>query len=85
MGRIEKLVDKFLSKPKDLSWKELVKVLSYYGFEEITRKGKTGGSRVKFVNEKKHIINLHKPHPGTIVKRYVIVQIIDKLKSWEII
>ena len=47
---------------------------------EIKNKGVTGGSRVKFVNQNGEIINLHKPHPSNIVKRYVIIQIIDKLE-----
>ena len=56
------------------------KVLSGLGFVEIKSKGVTGGSRVKFVNQNGDIINLHKPHPSNIVKRYAIVQIIDKLQ-----
>ena len=74
-----------MSNPKDLTWDELIKILAHYGFEEITKKGKTGGSRVKFVDDNKNIVNLHKPHPGNIVKSYVIKQIVEKLKSWQII
>ena len=85
MGKIEKLLIKFTNNPKDLTWDELVRILNYYGFKEITKKGKTGGSRVKFVNEEKNIINLHKPHPGNIVKQYIIKQILEKLKLWKII
>lgn len=85
MGKIEKLIIKFKSNPKDLTWEELKKVLSYYGFREINKKGKTGGSRVKFSDVEKRIINLHKPHPTNIVKQYVIKQILEKLKSWRII
>ena len=68
MSKIEKLVEKFKRVPKDLTWEELIKVLTYFGFNEIKKKGKTGGSRVKFVDEEKRIINLHKPHPSNIVK-----------------
>lgn len=85
MSKIEKLLNKFLSNPKDLTWEELIKVLAHYGFKELTKKGKTGGSRVKFVDENKNIVNLHKPHPRNIVKQYVIKQIIEKLKVWQII
>lgn len=85
MSEIEKLINKFLSKPKDLTWDELMKILAHFGFDEISKKGKTGGSRVKFINDNSDIINLHKPHPGNIVKPYIIKQIIEKLKSWKII
>ena len=80
MSKIEKLLEKFLSIPNDLTWNELIRILNYFGFIELKKKGKTGGSRVKFVNDNKDIINLHKPHPKNIVKEYIIKQIIEKLK-----
>lgn len=80
VSKIEKLLEKFKKIPKDLTWNELVKILNYFGFNEIRIKGKTGGSRVKFVNKKQEIINLHKPHPSSIVKQYVIKQLLEKLK-----
>lgn len=85
MSKIEKLIVKFKSIPKDLTWEELLKILTYFGFEEIKKKGKTGGSRVKFSNENNNIINLHKPHPSNIVKQYVIKQILEKFTLWQII
>ena len=85
MSKIQKLVERFLSVPKDLTWDEVVKFLAHYDFVELSKKGKTGGSRRKFVNSKNWVINLHKPHPGSIVKQYVIRQILEKLKAWKII
>lgn len=85
MSKIEKLIIKFKENPKDLTWEELVKILAYFGFTEINKKGKTGGSRVKFSNENNNIINLHKPHPSNIVKQYVIKQILEKFTLWQII
>jgi len=85
MSKIEKLLLKFMSNPKNLTWDELIKILNHYGFHELTKKGKTGGSRVKFSDDTNNIINLHKPHPGNIVKNYIIKQIIQNLKLWEII
>lgn len=41
MTRLKKLKSRFLSVPKDLTWEELVKILSAFGYEEIT-----GGKRV---------------------------------------
>jgi len=80
MSKIEKLLLKFKSVPKDLTWDELIKILNYYSYYEKSVKGKTGGSRRKFVNENLDIISLHKPHPRNIVKQYVIRQLIEKLE-----
>ena len=46
----DKLITRFKKLPKDFHYDEMVRLLSYYGFEEV-KKGKTAGSRVKFVNE----------------------------------
>ena len=78
MSKIEKLIGRFSAKPKDFTWGELVKILSHYGYEEIST-GKTAGSRRAFANEAKHIIRLHKPHPGEILKEYQINEILDAL------
>ncbi|SEJ19773.1 HicA toxin of toxin-antitoxin [Dyadobacter sp. SG02] len=80
MSQIEKLVLRFMSKPKDLTWNELLLILRFYGYEELPP-GKTGGSRVKFADYEKRIISVHKPHPSPIVKSYVIEQIIATLKE----
>lgn len=80
MSRIEKLIERLLSRPADLTWDELVKILSHFGYEEM-KKGKTGGSRRKFVDASRHIISLHKPHPENIVKRYAIDQVIAELNE----
>lgn len=79
MSKKEKLLAKFRSSPTDYTWDELVQVLNYLGYFEKTSKGKTGGSRIKFVNTATDVISLHKPHPSNIVKQYVIKQIIEKL------
>jgi len=78
MSKSEKLLHRLLSIPNDFTWDELVKILAYFGFEE-RKKGKTGGSRRKFVDAQKRIIALHKPHPGNIVKEYAIRQVIGYL------
>lgn len=78
MSRTEKLVQRLLAAPKDFTWEELVKILVQFGYIEL-KKGKTGGSRRKFADEKKNIIILHKPHPGNIVKEYALKQVIVHL------
>jgi len=59
--------------------KEIKKFLKDFGYEESDRR-KTSGSRVAFVNvETKHIIRLHKPHPGNELKLYQLDQIREEL------
>jgi len=80
MSKIDKLIEKLLSRPSDFTWEELVKVLSFYGYKEL-KKGKTSGSRRKFADDKKHIISLHKPHPGNILKHYQVDDVVRVLKE----
>jgi HicA toxin of bacterial toxin-antitoxin, len=80
MSKNEKLVQRLLSIPKDFTWEELVKLLALFGYAEL-KKGKTGGSRRKFADEKKNLITLHKPHPGNILKGYALKQVIEHLKE----
>lgn len=80
MSRKDKAVERLLSVPSDLTWEELVKALATFGFSEMT-KGKTAGSRRKFVNPDNDILLLHKPHPANVVKKYAIKQIIENLKT----
>ena len=81
MSKIEKLINRLKTRPKDFTFSELVKLLKHFGYKEI-KIGKTAGSRKAFVNNStKHIIRLHKPHPGNILKFYQIVYIIEELNS----
>ncbi|WP_078125748.1 type II toxin-antitoxin system HicA family toxin [Leptospira alexanderi] len=81
MSKGQKLIQRFIGKPKDFSYDELRKLLSSYGYKE-DNSGKSSGSRVVWVNfETKHIIRLHKPHPKNILKSYQISQILEELKS----
>jgi hypothetical protein len=85
MSRIEKLINKLLSRPIDFTWDELGKLLRFYGYEEI-KTGKTSGSRKAFIKDSSnHVIRLHKPHPGNILKKYQIDRIIDELKKEELL
>jgi hypothetical protein len=78
MTKAEKLLNRFLSRPKDFTYKELITLLRNFGYKEE----QGSGSRVVFSNERiKHHIKLHKPHPGNILKSYQIDLIIQELKS----
>lgn len=78
MSRREKLIQRFLSCPKDFTWEELITLLVGLGFEPVSTR-KTGGSRRRFVNDSGVIISLYKPHPQNILKRYQLEQIRDLL------
>lgn len=80
MAKIEKLIAKLSSNPVDFTWEELLKLLRHFDYQEL-KTGKTGGSRRKFVDNTNHIISLHKPHPGNILKRYQINDVIDALNE----
>lgn len=85
MSKKEKLLNRLLSRPKDFTYDELVKLLSYFGYSEI-KKGKTAGSRRAFYNENtKSIIRIHKPHPKNILKMYIVDLIINELKDQKLI
>ncbi len=84
MSKKEKLALRFKGKPTDFTYAELHTLLSGMGYVEDS-KGKTSGSRVSFINETtKHIIGLHKPHPGNILKRYQVNIIVDELIKLEL-
>ncbi|QQS51269.1 MAG: type II toxin-antitoxin system HicA family toxin [Bacteroidota bacterium] len=78
MSKKEKLIARFLTIPSDFHYDEVVKFLGYFDFEEV-KKGKTSGSRVKFMNKKGVPIMLHKPHPTGIMKHYQLKQIKEVL------
>lgn len=79
MGTKDKLIERFKRMPKDFTWEELVRLMGCFGYRE-SAKGKTSGSRVSFVNDKE-AFDLHKPHPGNIIKRYAMLNIYNLLKQ----
>lgn len=76
MGKSEKLIAKLKTVPADFTWQELTILLKTLGYQQV----QGSGSRVKFNNgNADQMINLHKPHPGNIIKRYALRQLIEKL------
>ncbi len=61
MEKLEKMIKHLKSNPKDFTFEEMQTLLLALGFE-LSNKGKTSGSRVKFFKNGVFII-LHKPHP----------------------
>ena len=82
MTQKEKLIARFLTMPSDFHYNEVVKLLGYFNFKEV-KKGKTSGSRVKFINDEGVTIILHKPHPSGIMKKYQLKQIREVLDLWD--
>lgn len=83
MSKKEKLIERLLSRPKDFTYNEARTLLCALGFED-RNKGKTSGSRVEFVRGKDTIL-LHKPHPSGEMKPYQLRQIIETLKTLQLI
>ena len=78
MSKIDKLINRLLDKPKDFTFDEMVTLLSYYGYE--LKQG--SGSGVKFIKEgSNEVINFHRPHPDGTLKRYILDQVIEKLRK----
>ena len=81
MTKRDKLLERFLAQPKDFTYNELKTMLSGLGYEEY-QLGKTSGSRVCFFNiELGTDFKIHKPHPGNLIKPYLMKFILEKLRE----
>jgi hypothetical protein len=81
MGTKDKLIERFKKQPKDFTYDEMVKLLIGFGYS-LSNKGKTSGSRVRFINtETKSIIDMHKPHPSNIINEGTMKDVYTKLKN----
>jgi len=81
MTQVDKIINRFLQTPplKDLTFEELTKVMAHYSYL-LDEKG--SGSRVLYFNEEtKDKLRIHKPHPGNILKTYVVKIVQEKLKE----
>ena len=74
MSKIDKLITRLLSYPKDFTYNELKTILISFGYQEIQGEG----SRFCF-SKYSHKIKLHKPHPGNILKSYQLDLVIEEL------
>jgi HicA toxin of bacterial toxin-antitoxin, len=74
MARQDKLLARFRRQPADCTWDELVRLLRGFGYE-VERKGKASGSRIRFNRSGSPPINLHRPHPGPVVRRYQLREV----------
>ncbi len=71
MARWKAIEDKFKLCRKDITFTEAITLLEHYGYSQ-DNKGKTSGSRVRFVCDGHCDILLHRPHPGKELKEYMV-------------
>ena len=83
MGKKEKLIAKLKSNPKDFTFDEMKTLLEALGFV-MSNKGKTSGSRVKFMKGDIPVILLI-PHPRKELLEYQIKQITEVLEREDLI
>lgn len=76
MARRDKLLRRLQSKPKDFTYRELVTLLSGFGYREI----KLSSSARLFDHDEAPPHRMHKPHPKQILKPYQVKDAIDTLK-----
>lgn len=79
MGTKEKLIERFLMMPRDFTFEEVVRLFSVFGFKR-SDKGRTSGSRVEFERGLDKFC-MHKPHPGNIIKSYVMKDILKYIND----
>lgn len=85
MSKLAKAKKRILSIPSDYTYGEIKYLLGRLGFHEYN-KGKTSGSRIKFYREyDQKIIMLHKPHPGDIMNKGTVEDVVRKLKEWKVL
>jgi hypothetical protein len=80
MSTKDKLVERFKYQPKDFTFDELERLLASLGFVR-SNKGKTSGSRVRFMNIAVNcFVDTHKPHTnGAPIKETALKDIYSKL------
>jgi hypothetical protein len=81
MGKREKLIERFMRLPKDFTFEEVETLMSYFGYQKHN-KGATSGSRIRFFNQETNsFIDLHRPHPGSIMKGWMMKTLYLHLKE----
>ena len=76
----EKLVARLMRLPKDFTFDEAERLLTWFGYEK-SNKGKTSGSRILFFKKGRIPVFLHRPHPEKELKEYAIKQLLKELTT----
>lgn len=81
MGKRDALTTRLLSMPKDFEQREMDTFMSQCGCVKNNR-GKTSGSAVQYVHQAtQRVFTYHRPHPGNIIKPYILKAAIQFLQS----
>lgn len=83
MGKKEKLIHRLKSNLRDFTFEKLQALLEMLGFE-MSNKGKTSGSRVKFKKENISVY-LHRPHSRKELLEYQVKNIRELLEKENLI
>ena len=76
-----KLKERFKRLPKDFTFEETISLHASLGYQKHN-KGATSGSRIRFKNEETGMyIDIHRPHPGSIMKEWMMKEIYRHLKN----
>ncbi len=82
MTKREKLKTRFLSRPVDFTWEELLALMGQYGF---VYRNDSGGSHGEFYNKERDILikPATKPHGGkSVIKQYQMKQYKESLIAY---
>lgn len=72
MGKKDILTERLLSMPKDFEQREMDTLMSQCGCVKNNR-GRTSGSAVEYVHQAtQRVFAYHRPHPGNILKPYIL-------------
>lgn len=77
MSRKKKLLDRLQERPSDFTWDEALRLLKQCNFVQLNN----DGSRRKFRHTSGVKLAIHEPHPGNIVKKYALDDIIEALRN----
>lgn len=81
MGKKDLLIERLLSMPKDFEQREMDTLMNQCGCVRHNR-GKTSGSAIEYVHQAtQRVFTYHRPHPGNIIKPYVLKAAIQFLQS----
>ncbi len=72
MGKRDALMARLLRMPKDFEQREMDTLMSQCGCVKSNR-GRTSGSAIEYVHQgTKRIFTYHQPHPGNMIKLYIL-------------
>lgn len=81
MGKKDALVARLLNLPKDFEQREMDTLMSQCGCTK-THRGKTSGSAISYVHSAtQRVFSYHRPHPGNLIKLYILRAAIQFLQS----